>query len=601
VAIVQISQITNRKGLQENLPQLAGAELGWSTDERRLFIGNGTLEEGAPVIGNTEILTEFSDILGFTNTYTYQGQAAGYTVDTSLYPGGPPIRLSLQSWLDQFASVLDFGAVGDGVTDNTDAINNALHQLYCVQNNPQVRRSLFFPAGVYKVSGTINIPPYATLYGEGVDNSVISLVNGGGSVPYVAQTADSRQQTGVNIATGGATPPTYITISNLGFQSVDPLSNIFLVNEATNCRFQNVGFYGPLTVQNIKDTTNTDHTIAIDFSNTCEEILFEGCEVSGVVYGVNTNQQLKGITVTNSKFTTLYQGIVLSQTSEFVGSIAGQTLTVTSLLQGSIVVGQLLNSLSLNIQPNTTVIALGTGVGGVGTYTVSIPQTVASETMTGIGDKVITGFRITGNLFDNIYAEGIIFSNVSLNASGHNIFYDVGNHLLGAGHPATSIIDIQHNNNVSISDLFERTDVDAVLHPRVNLNDTASIATTNGNQLAMGTYTRESGLQAVLINNTPGQEPVFTVNTSKTNVFSVNYSILRGPSPIYRTGTLLISANPGSGSPVWSDEYVQNQDTGIILYVAQAGANITVSYTASGSGPSSGDNALFNYSINYLV
>jgi hypothetical protein len=63
VAIVQISRITNRKGLQENLPQLAGAELGWSIDSRRLYIGNGTLQEGAPVIGNTEVLTEFSEIL----------------------------------------------------------------------------------------------------------------------------------------------------------------------------------------------------------------------------------------------------------------------------------------------------------------------------------------------------------------------------------------------------------------------------------------------------------------------------------------------------------------------------------------------------------
>ena len=63
MAIVQISRITNRKGLQENLPQLAGAELGWSIDTRRLYIGNGTLQEGAPEIGNTEILTEFSEIV----------------------------------------------------------------------------------------------------------------------------------------------------------------------------------------------------------------------------------------------------------------------------------------------------------------------------------------------------------------------------------------------------------------------------------------------------------------------------------------------------------------------------------------------------------
>ncbi len=63
MAIVQISRITNRKGLQENLPQLAGAELGWSVDTRRLYIGNGTLEDGAPEIGNTEILTEFSELI----------------------------------------------------------------------------------------------------------------------------------------------------------------------------------------------------------------------------------------------------------------------------------------------------------------------------------------------------------------------------------------------------------------------------------------------------------------------------------------------------------------------------------------------------------
>ena len=64
MAIVQISQITVRKGLSSDLPQLAGGEFGWSEDTRQLFIGNGQLPPNgyAPVIGNTEILTEFSDV-----------------------------------------------------------------------------------------------------------------------------------------------------------------------------------------------------------------------------------------------------------------------------------------------------------------------------------------------------------------------------------------------------------------------------------------------------------------------------------------------------------------------------------------------------------
>jgi hypothetical protein len=60
MAIVQISQIQVRRGLQQDLPQLASGELGWSLDSQRLFIGNGTLDEGAAREGLTEILTEHS-------------------------------------------------------------------------------------------------------------------------------------------------------------------------------------------------------------------------------------------------------------------------------------------------------------------------------------------------------------------------------------------------------------------------------------------------------------------------------------------------------------------------------------------------------------
>jgi hypothetical protein len=60
----QISKIKVRSGLQENLPQLDKGEFGWAVDSQRLFIGNGTIEDGAPFEGNTEILTVAEPISG---------------------------------------------------------------------------------------------------------------------------------------------------------------------------------------------------------------------------------------------------------------------------------------------------------------------------------------------------------------------------------------------------------------------------------------------------------------------------------------------------------------------------------------------------------
>ena len=530
MAIVQISQITNRKGLAEDLPQLAGAELGWSTDTRQLWIGNGTLEDGAPVIGNTEILTEFSDILNFTNNYTYKGLAAGYAAQTGVTPG-TPVTLSLQSWLDQYASVLDFGAVGDGIADDTDAINRALYQLYCREVNPQIRRSLFFPAGVYRVTGSINIPPYATLYGEGSDNSIIAMDTG--AMDYVGRTADSLQNTGVNIGDAGAIPPQYITITNMGFTHLDPTGSVFLVEDANNCRFQNVGFRGASTTDNLTNETNA--SIGVSFASTaslvCDQITFDGCVFSGLVWGVNTDQQIKAVTISTSNFSTLYRGVVLGENTVSVGGP--------------------------------------------------------------------TGTRIVGNVFDTIYAEGIIFGPylvLGINASGHNIFYDVGNHFSGStGNPATSIINILSNNNISISDLFERTDDFAIVFPRININNTVSIATTNGTTLALGTYNQNSGVQRTLINNT--SNTVFEISAVRARAFMIAYTIKRNNT--YRTGNIMVATDTDSiyDALNWSDDYTENASTGVTLSLLQTGDNVSLNYSTTNTGV----NGAISYSITYLA
>jgi len=252
---------------------------------------------------------------------------------------------------------------------------------------------------------------------------------------------------------------------------------------------------------------------------------------TGLVWGINTDQQTKAVTITTSLFDTLYRGIVLG------------TAAVTN--------------------------------GGP------------------------TGTRIVGNMFDNIYAEGIIFGAnlvLAINASGHNIFYDVGNHFSGStGTPATSIISIQSDNNVSISDLFERTDAFAATFPRVDLNNTISIATTNGSQLSLGTYTRQSGDVATLVDDSSGT--VFEFNVATVPAFRVDYTIVRTFN--YRTGTLVVVSDVGDSSLGLdvTDDFVENNDTGIALSVNQSGDIVSLDYSSMNLG----SNATMKYSISYLA
>lgn len=62
-----------------------------------------------------------------------------------------------------------------------------------------------------------------------------------------------------------------------------------------------------------------------------------------------------------------------------VGSITGNTLDVSSVSGGMLVVGQALTDIPGNVQSGTLITALASGTGGVGTYTVSQTQTLSSD------------------------------------------------------------------------------------------------------------------------------------------------------------------------------------------------------------------------------
>ena len=126
MAVVQISKIQHRRGREgsSSIPQLASAELGWAIDTQKLYIGNGAVSEGAPAVGNTEILTSKSNIFNLLGQYAYNGTTEAVK-QTGEFVNSPVTR-TLQQRLDDIVSIRSFGAKGDGITDDSKSIQRAI-------------------------------------------------------------------------------------------------------------------------------------------------------------------------------------------------------------------------------------------------------------------------------------------------------------------------------------------------------------------------------------------------------------------------------------------------------------------------------------------
>jgi len=151
VAVVQISKIQVRRGQKNSnsgVPQLSSAEFAWAVDSQELFIGNGAVAEGAPYVGNTKILTEHDDLLALASSYQFASD------DTSISLSVPR---TLQGKLDEYVSVTDFGAVGDGSTDCVAAFTTAFNELF-KNVNENYRKVLIVPNGEYLLTSGLAIP-----------------------------------------------------------------------------------------------------------------------------------------------------------------------------------------------------------------------------------------------------------------------------------------------------------------------------------------------------------------------------------------------------------------------------------------------------------
>jgi len=135
----------------------------------------------------------------------------------------------------------------------------------------------------------------------------------------------------------------------------------------------------------------------------------------------------------------------------FTGSTSGTTLTVTAITNGTIAAGQSL--FGVGVTNETVITALGTGTGGIGTYTINLSQTVASVQMnsTTVGAQV-TGSISTTTLTVTAVASGTLFVGQTIQGTGVTALTIIT--ALGTGSGGVGTYTVSTSQTVSSTTLY---------------------------------------------------------------------------------------------------------------------------------------------------
>jgi len=213
------------------------------------------------------------------------GSSAGIS---HIAAGSGAVATTVQAKLRDVVSVKDFGAVGDGVADDTAAIQAAIDAAKAVNG------AVYFPAGRYRVtSGYTNSTTNSVmLYGEGLDYYASSAANANGSC-VILDSVDPNsffyhQSAGSNLE-----------VSNMQFACAQyVLDRKFFVQSASSVRhiFRNVHFsaverpivYLTGTYFQLSSYTNVRFMNSGSFHSTAGTLigtfmLIENCDVEGFI------------------------------------------------------------------------------------------------------------------------------------------------------------------------------------------------------------------------------------------------------------------------------------------------------------------------------
>ena len=598
MAIVQISRIQHRRGLAENLPQLSHAEFGWVTDSRSLYIGNGPTSSGAPTVGNTQVLTEHSNIVSLLN-YTYEGNATS-TVQTGATSGTPTVR-KLQDRLDDYVSIMDFGASGNGSVDDWAAIDRAVHELFIKDTTQKARRSLYFPAGVYKITAPMRLPTWATIFGDGPGKTLIQYnetqtnatatatlsagavasiaITAGGAgyatAPVVTITGNGSSATATATITNGVVTSIAVTAGGSGYSSATITITSSTSAGHDSCVMRTVDSKGQtspnignnsaiqpqsLVVSNLCiKTTDTTHLLqdCIQIDSTLnsyfENVAFMGTYINGA--GLNSTDRPAAVKVTQTN--ALKTRNITFNNCQFLGVPIG--VYSNDNIEG-------FNFTNCNFDVAYKAFWLG------------------ESSSSGTGP---TSFKIMGSLFRDIDFEAIDIDDGTGIYSVGNTFDDVGNNNAGDG-TTSAVADVINysvsnvSNCTSISDNFKRPDGDVGTFDRISTNNADVYYNIPSEKQVWGKHEARIPSTVTLLDNQTAVATGLTFAEASIKDVKISYKITRGAES--RVGTLEMAIKSGASSI--SDDYEETGATGVSFTVTHSGGIATLKYTTTNTGSS---------------
>lgn len=329
MAVIQISRIQVRRGVADSptpsgLPQLASGEIGWAIDTQRLWIGSGSVDEGAPAVENVEILTKagFNQLINSFTASNYTYRLENLNSDDSYQPVGAGGRTIQQKLDDTPVSVTDFNvkfSQGYAVPANgtlDSAISVAISSLYysggaVPTNSPELN----FPAGTYNLSQPIYVPPYARIKGAGKGKTIFVMTSTNTTIiQTVGIDANNLPLTFTNILSGPLQPQDIrisgITFSHTTSTLANKTAQMMLLDGVKNITVEDCEFVGTYNTTSILTSVNS----AIEIRNGIStNINIKDCNFTKFAYPIVSNYDVDNILIFRSTFDTNYEGILLGK------------------------------------------------------------------------------------------------------------------------------------------------------------------------------------------------------------------------------------------------------------------------------------------------